>query len=334
LERYRLPISLLSSYNAVMKHVYITGGTGCVGSYIVDELKDKKDLTLHLLVRDPKRCKVDLDQYPNIKLHQGNLERIEEHAELLKTMDYVVHVATDWSDSGYARKLNEAKTHELFELANEGPLKKIIYFSTASILGPGNKTIEEAGQYGQGYVRSKYRAYHSLQKSPARDKIITVFPTLVFGGDDHHPFSHINKGVHPNLHFLKWLRFLYVDGAFHFLHSRDIARVSNYLMLNDVDGDEFVLGQSSVTAKTAIETLCGVFGVPMRFRIKITASFIFTLAKWLRITIGPWERHCILHPYMVYDVVNPETFGETSAFPTLKSVVQNIKDVGPRKKKT
>jgi nucleoside-diphosphate-sugar epimerase len=316
-----------------MEHIYITGGTGCVGSYIVDELKNRTDLTLHLLVRDPKRFRLDLSKYPNIKLHKGNLEQIEEHADLLKTMDYVIHVATDWSDSSYARKLNEEKTHELFELANEGCLKKVVYFSTASILGPGNKTIEAAGKYGQGYVRSKYRAYHSLQNSPVRSKIITVFPTLVFGGDDNHPFSHINKGMHSNLSYLKLLRFLYVDGAFHFLHSRDIARVAIYTLLNDVDKDEYVLGNASVNAKQAIEALCSVFNVPLYFRVKITQKFIFTLAKWFKIKLGPWEKHCIMNPHMVYDVVNPSTFGQETAFPTLKSVLQNIKDVGPRKKK-
>lgn len=316
-----------------MKHVYITGGTGCVGSYIVDELKDNPDITIHLLVRDPKRCRFDLNVYPRIKLHEGNLERIEEHSELLTQMDFIIHVATDWSDSSYARKLNEEKTHLLFELADKGILKKIIYFSTASILGPGNKAIEEAGKYGQGYVRSKYRAYQSLQHSPVRSKIITLFPTLVFGGDDNHPYSHINKGVHPNLSYLKWLRFLYVDGAFHFLHSRDIARVAIYTMLNDVDKDEYVVGNASVTAKDAIETLCRVFDVKMLFRFRITASFIFSLAKLLKIKIGPWEKHCIEHPYMVYDTVNPSSFGVETCFPTLESALQNIKDAGPRKKK-
>lgn len=313
--------------------VFITGATGCVGSYVIEQLRDNPDVELHLLVRDPKRIQFDYTKYPNIIPHVGNLEKIEELKDVLADMTHIMHIATDWSDSSYARKLNLDKTHEMFDYTDPDKLKKIIYFSTASILGPGNKAIEEAGKYGQGYVKSKYRAYIHLKETPYSDKIVTVFPTLVFGGDDTHPFSHINKGVHPNLSFLKWLRFVYVDGAFHFLHSKDIAQVSNYLLLNDTDNNEYVLGNASVTAKEAIETLCRVFGIKMLFRLKITAGFVFGLAKIFRIVIGPWERHCINNPYMVYDTVNPDTFGLKTAFPTLRSVLENIKEVGPRKKK-
>ncbi len=317
----------------MIKKIFITGATGCVGSYVIEQLRDIPNLELHLLVRDANRIQFDYKKYPSIIAHVGNLEKIEVFKDLLSEMTHIMHIATDWSDSSYARKLNLDKTHEMFDYTDPNVLEKIVYFSTASILGPGNKAIEEAGKYGQGYVKSKYRAYIHLKETEYKDKIVTVFPTLVFGGDDTHPFSHINKGVHPNISFLKWLRFIYVDGAFHFLHSKDIAAVSNYLLLNDTDKQEYALGNPSVTAKQAIETLCNTFGIPILFRLKITAGFVFTLAKIFRIVIGPWERHCINNPYMVYDTVTPETFGLKTAFPTLKSVLENIKAVGPRKKK-
>jgi len=311
--------------------IFITGSTGCVGSYVLDQLLHRQECELHLFVRDPQRIQQEISNHPHVVVHVGNLDSIHLQKDILFEMTHIMHIATDWSDSDYARKLNLDKTHDMFSYTDPKKLQKIIYFSTASILGPGNKAIKAAGDYGQGYVKSKYFAYQHLAESPFKDVLVTVFPTLVLGGDDRHPFSHINGGLHPHLSYLKWLRFLYVDGAFHFLHSYDIAQVAIHLLFNKTDASEYVLGNPHITAKDAIETVCNVFDVPMRFRVKITARFVFALAKLLRIVIGPWERYCITHPYMIYDTVRPDTFGLTTKFPTFRSVVQNIKDIGPRK---
>ena len=37
-----------------------------------------------------------------------------------------------------------------------------------------------------------------------------------------------------------------------------------------------------------------------------------------------WDRHCIKNPYMVFDVVDPSTFGLSVKFPTLHSVIDDV----------
>ena len=253
------------------------------------------------------------------------MEFIEAHKEVIGDMTHVIHIATDWSDSEYATLLNVENTHKLFEYTDPQKCEKIVYFSTASILGPNNQAIAEAGKYGQGYVRSKYKAYISLQNFDRIHQVVTVFPTLVFGGDNKHPASHIHTGLMLKRHYLKWLRFIYPEGAFHFLHAKDIATTSLHLLFNNMPQNEYVLGLTSITGKQAVETLCEVFGVRLFFRFKITSKMILKLAKLLGIHIGPWEKYCIENPYMVYHTVNPSTFGLKTAFPNLEKIVADIK---------
>lgn len=304
------------------KKLFITGASGCVGHYVLDLVLPREDMELHLLLRDPARVQHSLASYPHVVVHRGNMEDIDSLSSVLSEMDYVLHIFTDWSDSDYAYLLNVTKTHATFDMAKKA--KRIVYFSTASILGPGNIPIWQAGTYGHGYIRSKYEGYQALKNSAVSDKVVTVFPTLVFGGDKRHPYSHISSGLVPNAKFLKWLRYIYIDGAFHFLHAKDIAQVSVHLLEADVgDKRDFALGTARYTAKEAIAILCRVFGVRQWFRIKINPSFVLRIAERFGITVGPWEKYCIENPHFSYDVVSPETFGLQTAFPTLESVVQD-----------
>lgn len=316
---------ILFNRPAMRQKVFITGASGCIGHYILDRFISNQYYEPHLLVRDPGKLRFNYEKYPHVHIHTGDMKEIEHHRAIIREMDYVIHVATDWSDSDYAEMINVEKTLTLFSYANEGKCRRIVYFSTASILGPGNKPTEAAGKYGTGYIRSKYKAYQAVSQLPYRDKIITLFPTLVFGGDDKHPYSHISSGIVPNLHYMKLIRFFYFDGAFHFLHSKDIAAVTEFVMAREVKERDFVLGNSMITARQAIRDICTVFGIPIYFQVKIQKWFVFFMAKLFNIQIGPWDKHCIENPYMTYKTVNPKSFGLTSAYPSLKDVLTEVK---------
>ena len=59
--------------------------------------------------------------------------------------------------------------------------------------------LKEAEEIGTGYIKSKSIAYKLLSESPVKDRILTLFPTLVFGGDHYHPYSHISSGLIENI---------------------------------------------------------------------------------------------------------------------------------------
>ena len=306
------------------KAIFITGSTGCIGHYVLDKFVGDPDYDLHLLVRDPKKFLSPYASYDNVHLHIGDLETIENQKDILSQCEYLIHIATAWGDSDLSSQLNKDKTHEMLSYLNPEKLQRIVYFSTASILGPGNKTVIEAETMGTGYIRSKYRAYLSLKESPWADKIVTVFPTMVFGGDKTHPHSHISSGILPSLPYLKWVRFLNMHGAFHFLHADDIATVTRYALLNPVPSQNLVLGNAVITGKEAVQILCKAFNVRCYFQIKITSRMLMWIAKAFRIRVAPWDKYCIEHPFFSYKTVNPSTWGIPTKFPTLQRVLSDI----------
>lgn len=306
-------------------HVFVTGAAGCVGHYVLRELLKNPDIHIHALVRFPKNVMIS---DPRITLYEGNLEELAPHQDVLSTVSYIVHIATTWIGEEACRKVNIESAHVLLSYTNPHVFKKMLYFSTASILGQDNKPIEEAGKFGTTYIRTKHEAFFKLKNSAYADKIVTVFPTLVIGGDKTFPKSHITEGLVPNSKYLNALKFFDCDGAFHFLHAQDIATVSLHLMFHSEGGKDYVLGQPKVTFREAIDTLCVAFGKSKApFRFLLTPKRVFRICKWLRIYIGPWERYCIEHPQMVYTTVNPQTFGLPTAFPAFRDIVEDIKSV-------
>ncbi len=304
--------------------IFITGATGCIGHYVLDLLRDDPRYQLHLLCRDPKRLRFDYEAYPNIHIHIGNMETIETCRSVIEKMDYLIHIATDWSDSDYATLLNVTKTHDMFNYCSPDRCKRIIYFSTASILGKGNVPIPEAREYGTGYIRSKYLAFEALSELALADRIVTLFPTLVIGGDKSHPWSHISSGLVPNLHYLKFLRFLKPDIRFHFLHSQDIASVTTHLLTMENPDPCYVLGNGVLQGASVIREICDAFSIRTYFQIPVTSRMVFFLTRLLKITLAPWDRHCIQHPYFEYRAVSPDHFGMETQFPTFRSVLVDI----------
>ncbi|MBT5954996.1 NAD(P)-dependent oxidoreductase [bacterium] len=309
----------------IKSKVFITGASGCVGHYVLDLFANNPNYDCYLLARTPEKIKIKASNFFPVK---GNLEFIEEHETLISEMNYLIHIATDWSNSDYAFLLNVTKSHKMFSYLNPDICKKVVYFSTASILGKNNSPIKEAGTLGTGYVSSKYKAYTSLETLKISDRIVTLFPTLVFGGDKTHPYSHVSSGIVPNKNYLKLLRFIYMDARFHFLHSKDIAKVTKYVMEHPVEKSSYVLGNKVLKGKDVIEILCNVFGVSIPFRIKINSKFLMFLAKILRIEVGSWDKHCIENPYFEYDTVAPDHFGMKTDYPSLKDMVVELKNQG------
>ncbi|MFC1752483.1 NAD-dependent epimerase/dehydratase family protein [Thermoproteota archaeon] len=305
--------------------IFVTGASGCIGHYIIEQLINRPATELHLLLRNPARLLFDYKSYPNLHIHIGNLEKIEAQEQTIKNMDYLIHIATDWSNSDYAHLLNVVKTHKMFDYCAKGNCRRILYFSTASILGKDNTLLPEAGQLGTGYIKSKYMAYKLLKESPAKDIIHTLFPTLVFGGDKNHPYSHLSGGIIPNLHYAKILRFLYLNSRFHFMHATDIAGIACKMLSMPNPPKEAVLGGRMITGKEAIEILCRVFHIRKYVRVKITPWLLKGLLYLFKIKLDPWDRYCLYHPFFEYKTITPKNVSLPYHYPELESILDEIK---------
>ncbi|GAX43358.1 NAD-dependent epimerase/dehydratase [Tolypothrix sp. NIES-4075] len=307
------------------KRILVTGASGCVGHYLSEALIKETNHELYLLVRNPNKLQVDTQARPGITVLQGDMQEISLFADLLKTIDTAVLTATAWGGDN-TFEINVNKTLELMSLLDSDRCEQVIYFSTASVLGRDEQPLKEAGEIGIDYVRSKYDCLHKVPKLAIAPKVTTVFPTLVLGGEADKPYSHISPGILEVTKYIDLIRFLQVDGSFHFIHGRDIATVVRYLIDNppkENQSRKLVLGQAQLTANQAIEDVCAYLGKKIIFRIPLSLSLANVIIAVFRIQMDAWSRFCMNYRHFIYkNAINPATFGLPNYCATMSDVLK------------
>jgi nucleoside-diphosphate-sugar epimerase len=294
------------------KRIFVTGASGCIGHYVVETLIQETNHELYLLVRNPAKLKVDCTVRPGITVLQGNMHDVEQYADLLKTIDCAVLIATAWGGTEEVFDTNVRKTLRLIDLLDSDRCEQVIYFSTASILDRENQPLKEAAEIGHDYIRSKYECYQKLDQLALAPKITTLFPTLLLGGDATKPISHVSSGVPLVVRWIGLLRFFRADGSFHFIHSQDIAQIVRHLIQRPPQGQEsrdLVLGNQRVTVDEAIATTAAYCNKRIYFQIPLTAKLADLLIAVFRIQVVAWDRFSMNYRHFTHrHVYNPAAF--------------------------
>jgi len=234
------------------KRVLVTGASGCIGHYLSEILIQETDLELYLLVRNPQKLQIDTTTRPGVKVLQGDLANIEQFADLLRTIDVAVLVATVWGGEN-TFEINVNKTIQLLNLLDPQKCQQVIYFSTASVLDRQNNLLKEAGEIGMDYIRSKYETLSKLPELAIAPKITVLFPTLVLGGDAQKPYSHVSAGLPDVAKWINIARFFKTEGSCHFIHGRDVAQIVKYLIVNRGNRDKRAEGAEQAEGESVIQ---------------------------------------------------------------------------------
>jgi nucleoside-diphosphate-sugar epimerase len=311
--------------------ILITGASGCVGHYISETLIQNTTHELYLMVRNPQKLQVDVNARAGVHVIVADMQEIESQAELIKTIDVAILTAAGWGGQA-AIDINYTKTHALLDLLDANRCQQVIYFSTESILDRQNNLLPEAGKIGTDYITSKYRCFLELDRHPIYPKIVSVFPTLVMGGDDRKPYSHLSAGLPEVVKYVGLLPWFTADGSFHFIHAQDIAAVVAYLVAHPEVAAQFdrklVLGNQLVTADGGIREIANYFGKKSWFRIPLSISLASFLIKVFKIQMAEWDYFCLNYRHFNHaNPVSPATFGLPAYAPTISDVfrTQGIK---------
>ncbi|WP_088891149.1 NAD-dependent epimerase/dehydratase family protein [Leptolyngbya ohadii] len=317
----------------MVKRIFVTGASGCIGHYLAEALIQLTPHDLFFLVRDINKLKFDYNARPGITVIEGDMREIDHFADLLKTIDCAILTATSWGGAAEVFDVNVTKTMRLMSLLDPDRCEQVLYFSTASILDRQNQPLKQAGEIGTDYIRSKYICYSQLSRLPIASKVTVLFPTLVFGGDDQKPLSHLTSGIREVLRWAGLIRFFKADAGFHFLHARDIAQVTVHLVDHPLPVErsrDVVLGNGAMTVNQAIEEVCDYLHQPILFRIPLSVQLANFFIKVFRIQMAAWDRFCMQYRHFTYsDPVNPSTFGLSTYCPTLADVLK-VSGVPPR----
>lgn len=307
------------------KRILVTGASGCIGHYLSEALIQETGYELFLLVRNPKKLQIDIQSRPGVTVLQGDMRDVEQYADLLKTIDVAVLTATVWGGEDIF-EINVNKTLQLLNLLNSNRCQQVIYFSTASVLDRHNQLLKEAGEIGTDYIRSKYEVLNRLSEFAIAPKTTVLFPTLVLGGDERKPYSHLSAGLPDVAKWINIARFFQADGSFHFIHGRDVAQVVRYLIDNPPQSDrpsQFVLGQKELTVNQAVEEICDYLNKKIYFRIPLSLSLANLFIVLFRIQMADWDRFCLQYRHFTYEkAIEPTLFGLSNYCATLSDALK------------
>lgn len=292
-----------------------------MGHYVVEALLARPDTELVVAVRDPGKFLFPLPP-ERVEVLRADVRELERHAEVLRSLDGVVHLATAWGDP-ISYDVNVEATLKLARGVDADRCKRIVYFSTASILGRDNRPMPEADRFGTDYIRSKYLAYQRLDELPNRDAVTTFFPTLIFGGSERHPISHLNRGIPTIARFLWLLRWFTLEGTLHFIHAADIARMVVHVLEADSPPRDLVLGNAATPIDQLLDDFCTFYGLPRGQAIDLT-PFAGAVAALAGSRMNSWDRFCLTYKHFAYDAANPRSLSLEPGYETLGQVLQEI----------
>jgi len=219
-----------------MKKIFITGGTGFIGSHIVDHFSNNNDYEVYALVRDPDNLKWLNDS--DIHVLKGDLFSIPS---LPAQLDYVIHSAgcTKTNKISDYKKINRDGTKNLFEsLVNQhiSP-KKIIYISSLGVTGPSvsDEPIKETQTPCPltPYAESKLQGEEEALKFKKKFAIIVLRPGGVFGPRDTdflYLFKSIKKGILPAIDSNQRLASI--------IYVKDLVYAVNLCLQKDIQSGE------------------------------------------------------------------------------------------------
>ena len=286
--------------------IFVTGGTGLVGSHLLAELT-KKDVPITAIYRNPEKIKTvqkifefyhkeKASKFFNkIKWEKCDVLDIPRLEELMENHDEVYHCAAivSFKKRDFSRmiQINRYGTANMVNVALAKNIKKFCYVSSTAAVGnkdvPSDELVDEEGKWiltdeTSGYSIAKYSAEKEVWRGAEEGlNVVIVNPSIVFGAGNWKEsslviFNTIKKG----------LRF-YSPGSNAFVDARDVARIMIQLTDNNIFNQRFLCIGENTTFKNVFETIAQRIGksAPKHQVSKVLMGFAWRISVfWSVIT--------------------------------------------------
>ncbi len=234
--------------------IFVTGGTGFLGSYLLHHLVSKGEK-----VRALKRKNSPMQMVEPIKDQvewiEGDLLDLGSLEDALENVTHVYHAAAMVSFSPdqqeTMKKVNIEGTANLVNLCLQLPIKKMVYVSSIAALGrtENQNHINESNQWQQSSLNTKYAItkFHSecevWRGIEEGLNAVIINPSVIIGsGFWNTSTCKLFKQVSDGLSF-------YPTGRTGFVDVRDVAKVMRILMHSDIIGQRFIVNSENLFYK-------------------------------------------------------------------------------------
>jgi dihydroflavonol-4-reductase len=232
--------------------VLVTGANGLLGANVIRQLVSS-DFRVKAFVRSL----ADLRGLAGVpcQLITGDLLSSADMDAAVDGCDAVVHAAstTNMLPLGfdYYKRINFDATENLVRSVLKLGNKRLIYVSTANAFGPGSKEnpgTESSpftlGQYGSGYISSKYMAQQYVLNAVAHSRLdaVVINPTFMIGAYDAKPSSG-KLILHALKRGIQWCP----SGGKNFVHVQDVAEGIKRALTEATAGQCYLLAGENLT---------------------------------------------------------------------------------------
>ena len=183
---------------------FVTGGTGFVGSHLVDRLLEREGVEVFALVRDPKNLK--WLEGRDVHLVEGDLFSLPE---LPRDLDFVFHIAglTKAHQVADYYTVNQEGTASLFQSLRAQRLRPraVVHLSTVAAAGPSGpdgprderRPPRPVSHYGRSKLYGEYEALRFSRDFP----VVILRAGVVYGARDKgflDYFKFVKRGIAPS----------------------------------------------------------------------------------------------------------------------------------------
>jgi len=224
--------------------VFLTGGTGFIGSHVLDALVDSG-----FRVRALSRREQAISPRSGVEVIRGELSRSGDLVPALRGCRYLVHVAALYTfaprQSGRIWTTNVQGTRSILEAARIAGCEKAVVTSSSATVGPGKdgrpateeSWVKAAGRRGT----LRYHVSKVLQERAAlaaRIPTVLVLPSAPVGPRDWKP-TPTGKMI---LDFMKGRIFASFAGGLNLVPVEDVARGHVLALQHGADRERYLLG--------------------------------------------------------------------------------------------
>lgn len=186
-----------------MKKLLVTGGSGFLGRYFINALKEKEIVNLD--IRTP-------DFVSHASFLQGSICDFDRVTEAISGVDTLIHLAAMHHDFGIEKQeyfdTNVGGAENLIAAAEKANVNTIINFSSVAVYGnqgnpgPTNEKTppKPANPYGESKLQAENKFKAWAEKDPSR-RLIIVRSTVIFGPHNLANVLNLIKAIDQGLYF-------------------------------------------------------------------------------------------------------------------------------------
>jgi len=256
--------------------IFVTGGTGLVGSHVLLKLAEKGEEFKALKRKSSSLeiCKSVFSFYnagaffDKINWVEGDVNNIPSLTEGMKGCERLIHCAAVVSfyasDADLLKKVNIEGTANVMNVALAGGVKKVGFVSSIATLGRNSTLglVDEECQFkttklDSNYALSKYYAEQEVWRASNEGlDVIIVNPSVILGpGDWTKGSSQIFQKIHKGLKF-------YTQGSTGYVDVNDVAESVLQLLFSKIKNERFIVNGENLKYRDCFDRIAVALNKP------------------------------------------------------------------------